>query len=83
MVTHAFKDSLIRRGINSDKIDVVTNGVDLSNYSPREKDSELVDSLGLQGCFVAGYIGTHGMAHGLETLLNAAERLKSLPEGRM
>ncbi|AAQ61682.1 glycosyltransferase family 4 protein [Chromobacterium violaceum] len=82
VVTHAFKDSLIRRGINSDKIDVVTNGVDLSNYSPREKDSELVDSLGLQGCFVAGYIGTHGMAHGLETLLNAAERLKSLPEGR-
>lgn len=81
-VTYAFKSSLIDRGISPDKIEVVTNGVDLSNYSPREKDSELVGSLGLQGCFVAGYIGTHGLAHGLEALLNAAERLKSISEGR-
>ena len=29
--------------------------------------------------FVVGYIGTHGMAHGLENILRAADHLKSTP----
>lgn len=78
-VTHAFKATLICRGIESSKIDVITNGVDLSNFSPLPKDDGLVAELGLSGCFVAGYIGTHGLAHGLDTLLDAAQILQSLP----
>lgn len=78
-VTHAFKDSLIRRGIDGSKIDVITNGVDLSNFSPLPKDADLSAELGLNGCFVAGYIGTHGLAHGLETLLAAAQTLQQVP----
>lgn len=78
-VTHAFKDTLIRRGIDGNKVDVVTNGVDLSHFAPRAKDAELVQQLGLQGMFVAGYIGTHGMAHALETLLEAAQTLQQTP----
>nr|WP_281414106.1 glycosyltransferase family 4 protein [Rhodoblastus sphagnicola] len=31
---------------------------------------------GLEGRFVAAYVGTHGMAHGLDTLLDAAAALK-------
>lgn len=71
-VTHAFKDALIAKGIDREKIDVVTNGVDLSHFSPQEKDQELLQKLALKDFFVAGYIGTHGMAHALETLLDAA-----------
>ncbi len=78
-VTHAFKDTLIRRGIDGSKIDVITNGVDLSNFSPLPKDADLGAELGLNGCFVAGYIGTHGLAHGLETLLDAAQSLQQVP----
>lgn len=78
-VTHAFKDVLTKRGVDPAKIDVVTNGVDLSNFGPQQKDQELARKLGLEGCFVAGYIGTHGMAHGLETLLEAAATLQDLP----
>ncbi len=78
-VTHAFKDTLIRRGIDGTKVDVVTNGVDLSHFAPQAKDAELVQQLGLQGMFVAGYIGTHGMAHALETLLEAALTLQKTP----
>lgn len=78
-VTHAFKDTLIRRGIDGTKVEVVTNGVDLSYFTPQVKDSELVQKFGLQGMFVAGYIGTHGMAHALETLLEAALRLQHTP----
>lgn len=80
-VTSAFRDNLIRRGIDGDKIHVVTNGVDISRFNPREKDAELVRTLGLEGNFVAGYIGTHGMAHALETLLEAAAKLKARPDG--
>ena len=78
-VTHAFKNTLIRRGIDGTKVDVVTNGVDLSHFAPQAKDAALVQKLGLQGMFVAGYIGTHGMAHALETLLEAALTLQKTP----
>jgi glycosyltransferase involved in cell wall biosynthesis len=75
-VTHSFKDNLVRRGIDGEKIHVVTNGVDTSRFSPRPKDPELASRLGLSGKFVAGYIGTHGMAHALETLVDAARILE-------
>ena len=75
-VTNSFKRVLIRRGIDARKIHVVTNGVDVSQFTPRPKDTELTRTLGLEGKFVAGYIGTHGMAHALETLLEAADRLR-------
>ena len=78
-VTHAFKDTLISRGIDGTKVDVVTNGVDLSHFIPQVKDSPLVQKFGLRGMFVAGYIGTHGMAHALETLLEAALILQKTP----
>ena len=81
-VTHSFRDTLMRRGIDGGKIDVITNGVDVTRFSPRPKDAALEAELGFAGCFVAGYIGTHGMAHALETLLQAMQRLQSHPQGR-
>lgn len=79
-VTHSFRENLARRGIDASKIDVVTNGVDMTRFSARPKDPELLARHGLQGKFVAGYIGTQGMAHGLDTLLDTAERMKSQPD---
>ncbi|MCL4696712.1 MAG: glycosyltransferase family 4 protein, partial [Burkholderiaceae bacterium] len=70
-VTHSFRDTLARRGIDARKVEVITNGVDIARFTPRPKDAVLEAELGLAGCFVAGYIGTHGMAHALETLLVA------------
>lgn len=81
-VTHAFRDTLVRRGIAADKISVVTNGVDITRFSPMAKDTALAHELGLGDAFVAGYIGTHGMAHGLETLLHAAEILEKTETGK-
>ena len=74
-VTRSFKNNLVQRGIDGGKIDVVTNGVDLKRFSHRVKNEDLVNQLGLKECFVAGYIGTHGMAHSLETLLYAMVKL--------
>lgn len=80
-VTHAFRNSLIRRGVDGEKIHVVTNGVDVSRFSPRNKGAELLRKHDLQGKFVVGYIGTHGLAHALDTLLDAAKALKVAPDG--
>ena len=80
-VTNSFRDTLVQRGVDGSKIHVVTNGVDVGRFSPRDKDLELVDKYQLEGKFVAGYIGTHGLAHALETLLEAAKKLKTLPNG--
>jgi glycosyltransferase involved in cell wall biosynthesis len=72
VVTHSFKTILMNRGIEGSKIDVITNGVDLSSFVPQTADASLARSLNLEGCFVAGYVGTHGLAHSLQTLLDAA-----------
>ena len=62
-VTHPYKDILSQRGVDPEKITVVMNGIDLSRFAPQPKDTELQDRHGLKGKFVAGYIGTHGLAH--------------------
>jgi glycosyltransferase involved in cell wall biosynthesis len=80
-VTHSFRRNLVARGIEPEKIRVITNGVDSSRFHPQPKDSDLVARLNLDGKFVAGYIGTHGMAHGLETILEAADLLRQQPGG--
>ncbi|MEI8654083.1 glycosyltransferase family 4 protein [Pseudoalteromonas sp. Hal273] len=77
-VTHSFKRELIQRGIDGNKISVVLNGVDLTRYHQvLSKDKDLIEKYELKGKFVAGYIGTHGMAHGLEYIVSVAETLQN------
>jgi glycosyltransferase involved in cell wall biosynthesis len=81
-VTNAFCDNLIQRGIDPGKIEVVFNGADTGRFKPREKDAELLSQLGLEGKFVAGYVGTHGMAHALGTILDTADLCRQqVPDG--
>ncbi len=75
-LTEAFRADLVSRGIPAGKICVVTNGVDLRQYTPRPRDPELAYRLGLEDRFVVGYVGTHGMAHALERALEAAALLE-------
>ena len=76
-LTEAFKKNLISRGIPSSKIDVITNAVDLSFFTPRSLPLSLHRELGLNGKFVASYIGTVGMAHAVEKIVEAAEKLRT------
>jgi len=75
-VTDAFKTYMVKKGIADNKITVIKNGVDLSFYEPDKV--KVSDTLAGEygGCFIASYFGTHGMAHHLETILEAAEILK-------
>lgn len=81
-LTPAFKENLTGRGIAGGKIAVVLNGVDVWRYGPRERDHGLAGRWGLDGRFVVGYVGTHGMAHGLVNVLDAAERLRGAADVR-
>jgi colanic acid biosynthesis glycosyl transferase WcaI len=74
-LTAAFKADLTARKVPAEKISVVINGVDMMRYTPRPRDGKLAAQLGLEGCFVAAYIGTLGMAHALDRVLDAAQLL--------
>lgn len=78
-VTESFREDLVSRGIPATKISVTMNGADLDRFTPRPRDLALAAQLGLEGKLVVGYVGTHGMAHALSTLLGAAEKLQAQP----
>jgi colanic acid biosynthesis glycosyl transferase WcaI len=76
-LTASFKRNLVRRGVDERKVHVVINGVDLSRYAPRPRDPEFGRSRNLSDTdFVVGYVGTHGMAHALTNVLDAADLLR-------
>ena len=81
-LTPAFKRNLERRGIDASKIAVVINGVDLDRYSPAKRDRDFARAWSVEDAFVVGYVGTHGMAHGLTNVLDAAERVRDRPRIR-
>ncbi len=70
------RERLIARGVPAGKIGVVPNGVDAAEFSPRARPAALAGKYGLTGRFVVGYIGTQGLAHDLQSVVKAAERLK-------
>jgi glycosyltransferase involved in cell wall biosynthesis len=83
-VTHSFKSELIERGVDGTKIDVVLNGVDLSKYElALHKDETFAKQYDLTDKFVVGYVGTHGLAHSLDKIVEAAELLTDLKDVRI
>lgn len=75
VVTDSFKENIVSRGIDGGKIVVVKNGVDVSILKPQPKDSHLIDQLNLKNKFVVGYVGTHGLAHGLDFIIESIKTL--------
>jgi colanic acid biosynthesis glycosyl transferase WcaI len=82
VVTPAFKNYLVEHWrLPLEKISIVENGVEVGLFSPQSASGELRKELGADGKFAVCYIGTMGMAHGLETLIEAAASLQtSIPE---
>jgi colanic acid biosynthesis glycosyl transferase WcaI len=72
-VTSSSRDVLIERGIDGRKIVVVTNGIDAKEFAPGPAPAELRQRFGLEDKVVVTYVGTVGMAHGLQLILDAAQ----------
>jgi len=82
VVTPAFKDHLIQHWhLPADKISIVENGVETDLFRPDPAAMEICKEFKLKEAtddrFLICYIGTMGMAHGLETLIAAAEELQT------
>jgi glycosyltransferase involved in cell wall biosynthesis len=78
-LTDTFKPHIVAKGGEPAKIDVIKNGVNTTLFQKQAVDPDIAKRFGLADKFVAAYIGTHGMAHGLEVILDAAERLIDEP----
>ena len=68
-----------RYGIPDTKIDVVHNGIDTSLFVPLPKHNEVREEQGWGKRFVIMYVGTLGMAHGLEQILETVRDMRDDP----
>lgn len=75
-VGKGYRDNVRGKVENPEKVSVIYNGVDGERFQPQPRDHAFLASHGLENRFVCAYVGTIGMAHGLETVLDAAEQLR-------
>ncbi len=75
-VTEDFMRHFVGRGVARDRVTFLPNGADTDFLRPREPDPTLLDRWNLHGKRVFVYVGTHAFYHGLDTLIEAAERLR-------
>jgi glycosyltransferase involved in cell wall biosynthesis len=79
VVTRAFREDLRARGVDAGKIAVIPNGADLELYGGGDATPRFREVLGGAGKFLVTFVGTHGVATGLEQILDAAAVLKDDP----
>lgn len=70
VVTRRFRANLISRRVRSDKVFVVPNGANTKLFKALAPPR----AVSCQGRMTVGYVGTHGMAHGLDFVLGVARK---------
>lgn len=84
-ICDGLRREMLARGIAADKVTVIPNAVEVGNYlfgAPR--DEALAASLGLQGRFVLGFIGSFYAYEGLDLLLQAFSQIAAvLPQASL
>ena len=72
VVTESFADRLAAQGVPRAKLAVIPNGADTRLFSPQADGRATRAALGLDHQFVVAYVGSHGLSHGLDAVLEAA-----------
>jgi colanic acid biosynthesis glycosyl transferase WcaI len=76
-VTEGIRIRLVERGVRPEKVALIPNGANTEGFRySEEAGAEVSRGLGLEGKRIAMYAGIHGIAQGLETVLEAASRLR-------
>ncbi len=75
-VGDGYREELLKRGVPAEKITVISNGVDREAFFPRAPDPSLRARWRLGDGFVCAYVGTVGMASGLDVVLRAGRILR-------
>jgi colanic acid biosynthesis glycosyl transferase WcaI len=81
VIAEGFIDNLVGKGVPASKITCIPNWVDTSFIRPLPKpDNAFRKTYGLEAKFVVMYSGNIALTQGLETVVEAAVRLKHIPE---
>ncbi|HMR66714.1 MAG TPA: glycosyltransferase family 4 protein [Anaerolineae bacterium] len=76
VVTQGIFDRLQERGYPADKLALILNGANTDLFTAQpEAGQAWCEAMGLSGKFVVIYAGIHGIAQGLDSVLDAAEQL--------
>ncbi|WP_346848623.1 MULTISPECIES: glycosyltransferase family 4 protein [unclassified Clostridium] len=78
--TKGIVDNIVSRGFDKNKVHIITNGVDTEFFKKENKSEEFRESIGIEDKFAVVYAGIHGIAQGLEVLVDAAEIIKEEKE---
>lgn len=76
-VGEGYKQKLLEKGIQAKNISVIHNGFDHEIFYPRQPDDKIRQHYNLNHEFICSYVGTIGMACGLDVVLRAAKLLKN------
>ncbi len=75
VVTESFRRRVIEKGVAPERVVVVPNGVDTSQYFRREEAVPISTLERESHDFIVGYLGNFGAGQGLEGVLEAAARV--------
>ena len=75
-VGKGYKRRMVAKGVDTNKITIITNGVDMELFYPRPADEGVRNRHSLNHKFVCAYAGTLGMASGLNVVVQAGRILK-------
>jgi glycosyltransferase involved in cell wall biosynthesis len=77
-VTNGVRANIVSKGIDPEKISVITNGVDTGLFTPRSGNRALAGRLGIEkDTFVVIYAGTLGLLQDLDLFVKCAGRLRN------
>ena len=80
VISHGFARRLRERGVPARKLHIISNWVDQGLYHPEQPDSHLSEQLGMAGRFNIMFAGNMGAAQHLETVIDAAKILETVPQ---
>lgn len=80
VISNNFARNLRQKGVPETKLRVIPNFVDAEFMTPGPRCNAFSREQGLDAKFVALFAGNMGLSQGLETVLEAAERLRDVPE---
>jgi glycosyltransferase involved in cell wall biosynthesis len=77
VVTNGIRQRLLDRGCSEKKLTLIPNGANTDLFRPQpQAGAALKSELGLDDAFLVLYAGIHGIAQGLETIVEAARLLQ-------
>ena len=80
VISKGFKENLLEKGVDPEKINVILNWANENLYVPMPRDESLAEGCGMQGRFNAIYAGSMGPPQGLHSLIEAAFLLRDIED---